>query len=119
MRDRRNLLGAVAGLGVGIVVLALCLLLIGTYATVAAIRTTQGDSRETLSLIKSCTTPAGACTQAGNARTAAAIQEIVTSQATLHRATRRYAAVAAACADRPGPQTTRQIAACIRQEIQP
>lgn len=119
MKDRRNLLGAVAGVGAGVVVLLLCLLLVGTYGTVHAIRTTQGDSRQTLSLIKSCTTPAGACTQAGNARTAAAIAEIVNSQQNLHRATRRYAAVAAACADRPGPQTTRQIAACIRQEIKP
>lgn len=119
MKDRRNLLGAVAGFGAGIVVLLLCLVLVGTYSTVAAIRSTQGDSRRTLSLIESCTTPTGACTQAGNARTAGAIAEIVTSQQALHRTTRRYAAIAAACADHPGPQTTRQIAACIRMEIHP
>lgn len=118
MRDHRGILGAVAGLAAGVVVLLLVLVLVGTYSTVTAIRATQGDSRRTLSLIESCTTPTGACTQAGNARTAAAIQEIVTSQQTLHRATRRYAAVAAYCADRPGPQTTRQIAVCIRQEIE-
>jgi predicted PurR-regulated permease PerM len=88
-----------------------------TNETVTQVRATQVDARSTLSLIESCTTPNGACTQAGNARTAAAIAEIVTSQQALHRATRRYAAVAATCADQPGPQSTRQIAACIRKVI--
>jgi hypothetical protein len=118
VRDHRGILGAVAGLAAGVVVLLLVLVLVGTYSTVTAIRATQGDSRRTLSLIESCTTPNGACTQAGNQRTSDAIDAIVGGSARLHRVTRRYAIVAAACADHPGPQTTRQITACIRQEIQ-
>lgn len=119
MKDRRNLLGAVAGLLAGIAGLLLVAVLVGTYAAVDTIRATQQDSRTTLSLIKSCTTPTGGCSQQGARRTADAIAAIVESQTDLHRATRRYAAVAAACADRPGPQTTRQIARCIRKEVTP
>lgn len=123
---KRPWLGAVSGFLAGIAVLGLVFVVLGTYsntdatdADVEAIRQTQKDTRATLNLIRSCTTPAGQCYEDGNKRTGEAIAAIVESQTSLHRETRRYAATAAACADRPGPQTTRQIARCIRKEIDP
>jgi hypothetical protein len=110
-------LGAASGFLAGLAVLLIVGVLWQTFETTQAIRATQADSRESLALIKSCTTPEGACTQEGARRTGEAIAAITTSSEQLHVATRRYAAVAAACADRAGTQTTKQIASCIRKVI--
>lgn len=115
---RTELLGAVTGFLAGLAVLGMVAVLWQTFETTQAMRSTQLDSKRTVELIESCTTPDGECAQRGAESTGAAIDQISANSRRMHELTRRYAAAAAACADRAGTQTTEQIASCIRKVIQ-
>ncbi len=118
MNERRtNALGALAGFLAAAAALGIVYVVFQTFQTTQAIEQTQDQGAQTLALIKSCTTPSGSCAQQNTERTGEVIELIEQNSRQLHQQTRRIAAIAAACADKPGTQTTRQIAACIRKEV--
>lgn len=86
-----NALGAVAGLGAGLSVLMLVFVLYNTWTTAE--------------LIRDCLRSDGTCAKRAADREAGTVSQL-----------ERVIQLAATCADRDGPQTTRQIAACIERK---
>lgn len=97
MRKRHAAAGIVAGVAAGVAGLMLVAIMWQTY--VAAER------------IESCTTPHGECAERQERRTENAIRRLNDFQ-------RLVVTLAAVCADQPGTQGARQIAACIREGIE-
>lgn len=112
-RRRRRVLGTVAGVAVGVLLVLLIALLIRTWTLADEIRETQRvntgtltTSEETLDRINDCTTPGRKCYDKGQKRTAEAVGDI-----------NRVIVLAAACADQPQRQTVIEIQNCVIAEL--
>lgn len=88
-----------------LVVTLLTATLVGTDNT-NTIRENQRDTKASLSLIRSCTTPGQECFDRGQEQTAKAVADI-----------NRVAVYAAACADKPGVQGRDEIYACVVRSL--
>jgi hypothetical protein len=67
--------------------------------------------------IVNCTTPEGKCFAENQRRTAEAVRAIAEDGIEREAVTRRIISLAASCADEPGPQTYKEIEACIRDRL--
>lgn len=87
------------------------ILIAGTAATVTIVLMLQlvllAANWQLLELIEGCTNPAGECAQRGQKQTTTAVASI-----------NEITAYAAACADRPGPQSLAEIRLCIADLIE-
>lgn len=114
--NRHTILGLIAGLAAGAVLVALVLVLGGTRhdagesaTTTEQIRQTQLQNGQVLRLLKSCTIkPAGKCRRIQQRNT----QSFLDALAHERNVALSYAL---ACVDRPYTQTPAQIARCIRE----
>lgn len=100
------------------VALILVIVVVVTAVMTAAVTVTQvreaqvtntktiDNTAETLTIIKDCTQPEGACYQRSQDNTAQVVDNIGL-----------LATYAAACADEPGTQTAREIRACVLDRI--
>ena len=77
----RPLLGAIAGLLFGIVVVGVIVTTLQTRGLVGAIRETQKNNTSTFDLLVDCTSPGGDCFEAGQKRTGEAVGGINQSTA--------------------------------------
>ena len=64
-----------------------------------------------------CVVAGGECYQESQQRTAEAVRGIILGGRQDEIATRRIVALAAFCADKPGTQTEREIASCIKRQL--
>lgn len=108
-RRRRLILGTMAGVAVGLVVVMVLAMLIRTWTLTDTIRGTQIEGTplgkrllDQAERIESCTTAGETCYEEQQRKTAGAISDI--NKITLY---------AAACADRSGQQTVEQIQGCV------
>ena len=106
MNRRTPLTLAVTYVFAAVAILLVLGMLIRTSDNADAIREAQKTNTETLDRINDCTTPGRECYDDGTKRTAAAVGSI-----------NKVAVFAAACADRPGWQSTEQIESCIRAKL--
>ena len=81
------------------------------------------DGRKRGEVLLDCTTPGGECFEAGQTRTARAVQNIIDESLLQEAATRRVVVLAAYCAAQPGVETVEQIERCIedgmREDVRP
>ena len=110
---RRRILGALAGVAVGVLLVLLIALLVRTWTLADEIREAQKvntgtltTSEKTLDRINDCTTPGRKCYDKGQTRTAKAVGDI-----------NRVIVLAAACADKPQRQTVVDIQNCVIAEL--
>lgn len=89
-----------------------------TLAFVVLTHQASLDQRERL---LDCTEPGGECYQQSQERTAEAVKLLAENTAAIaarsQATTREVVAVAAACADRPGPQTRKAIMRCMMEQL--
>jgi hypothetical protein len=106
VKPTRPLLGALAGILVGVLVVLVLAILVQTWGLVDAIRENQKINTETLRILQDCTVPENDCYERSQKRTAEAVGDI--NKITLY---------AAACADRPGEQTIVEIQSCVLHRL--
>lgn len=91
-------------------------------ATLTAVLFSLQTATEQRDRLIDCTTPQGKCFEENNERTGKVVAAIVDSTIErarpLHVTTRKVAALAAFCADKPGSQTAQQIQDCIENAME-
>ena len=105
-RGRNRFLGAIVGLGVGLVIVLLLYVLISTRGLIGEVRNAQKNNTGTIDVIRDCTESTGQCFKDGQRRTAKVVGDISLSQV-----------AAVACADQEGQQDAGEIAACVKRTI--
>lgn len=108
-RRRRLILGTLAGVGLGVVIVMLLAMLIRTWTLTDSVRATQLEGTplgkklyDQAERIESCTSTNGECAKRNRQATADSIADI--NKITLY---------AAACADQTGQQTVEEIQSCV------
>lgn len=104
--EKNRYLGAIAGVGVGLIIVLLLYTLISTRTLIGQVRDSQKSNTSTVNVIRDCTEPDGKCFKDGQRRTARAVGDISLAQI-----------AAVACADQPGFQSAQDVALCVQRTI--